>query len=620
MAYTQQKDGTIVVNGFENGIADNPFDGISDIRNVNLISIPKEASVNFATSAVNPPLVLTGTISSADAATDEITFSGASGLSLGMAIVPVGGSLPAGITSGQVYWVGQVTAGGTKTTLYSDASLSTLVNITATGTGVFPIPALQIPKYYAYSTNNGTNYLLDSIGQVWSDARASSNLNGYWVYQGNRVPGTSYTQGNGLVLYKGSGTNQFLFVIHNSSIDYIINPDSSTPSWVYQWVPSTGAVGVYSATPAKVLQSPSITTSGSIISHEALLAPDNRVYYCDLNYVGRWYQTDPAVTFVPTTPATYTFDQTPLLPFSDVAQCLTFLGTNILVGGKNNIVYPWDRFSTNPNQYILLAESNVAKMITVNTTTFIFVGNRGRIYYTNGSQAQLYKKMPDHLSGTVEPYFTWGGVTSNKNQLYFSALVTTNAGVNITTMGGLWAIDLDSKAQRMTNQLSYQTGTGAGVGTYAGYATALAPNFASNPAGTGLFIGWNSGASTYGIDATISTPYTGSQAYVDSDLIPIGTFLKPVQNSQVEYKLSAPMVAGESVSMYYRLQFTDAYTLIFTKSFSAGANNFAGNSTESTTSLNFGAAQWLQIRTVINSTASTPSYTRLKEFRIMQNG
>src|SRR6185436_20752214 len=132
---------------------------------------------------------------------------------------------------------------------------------------------------------------------------------------------------------------------------------------------------------------------------------------------------------------------------------------------------------------------------------------RGRIYITNGTNAQFYRKLPDHLSGVVEPYYVWGGACSNKNQLYFSAQVTDNSGSATSTMGGLWAIDLDNKAIRLSNQLSY--------GTYAGYSTAMIPNFSSTAAGTGLFMGWDSGASTYGIDTTLTTPYTGSQAYID---------------------------------------------------------------------------------------------------------
>jgi hypothetical protein len=79
----------------------------------------------------------------------------------------------------------------------------------------------------------------------------------------------------------------------------------------------------------------------------------------------------------------------------------------------------------------------------------------------------------------------------------------------------------------------------------------------------------------------------------------------------VEYKLSAPMVSGESVSIYYRLNFHDAFTLIWTDTATASHLPFSGNSP-----VNFDNSQWVQLRIVLKSVASNPSYVRLTELRI----
>ena len=84
-------------------------------------------------------------------------------------------------------------------------------------------------------------------------------------------------------------------------------------------------------------------------------------------------------------------------------------------------------------------------MITVNTNTYLFAGNRGRIYVTNGSQAELFKKIPDHLSGTVEPYYIWGAIGYSQNQLYFGFQAQQNNG-SILQSGGLWALDITTGA------------------------------------------------------------------------------------------------------------------------------------------------------------------------------
>lgn len=600
-------ENAIVFDGHAEGIADSPYEGISDMRNVNIVPIPGEASVNFATSQISPPTISAGTVTSANSGTEYLTYTGASGLENYMTIV-FSASTIGGISTGTAYWIKNLNGAGAGTfQLTSDYAQSSTVNITGTGTGTFavakvgtdPITSQQgAPVGFTYDQVDNAYFMLEVNGALWSNLHTTTS--GYWTYTG--PSGTAQTnQGTGLVYYQASdSTNRYVFVFRNQTIDYF-HPSSG--SWTFGWKPTDGSANNAEATLQK-----------STTFHQAILGADNFVYYCDGSYIGRFYQADINTAFDPTIRATYIYDIISLLPFNDIAQCLSFsaIGTgSLLIGGSKNVIYQWDltaqTIGTPPNISqlalpvpIFIAENSILQMVTVNTNTFIFAGNRGRIYVTNGSQAQVYKKLPDHLSGTVEPYYVWGGVTSNKNQLYFSAQVFDNSNTATSTMGGLWAIDLDTRAMRLANKLSYAT--------YAGYATALIPNFSSAPAGTGLFIGWNSGVTTFGIDTTIGTPYTGSQGYVDYDLIPIGTILKPNTPKKVEWKTSAPLVSGESVSIYYRLKFTDSYTLIFTSS-TVGIFSDTANS-------NFLNAQWIQLRAVLNSTATNPSYTRLTEIRL----
>lgn len=608
MAYKQEKDGTIIIKGFEKGVSDDPYTGISDIRNINLISIPTEASVNFSTSKISAPSS-TGTMSTTSAANDTITISMSTALETGQAIsFSVLSDTTKGLSLNVPYWVTFVSSGVYKvSTSLANYLAGTYVNITADSiTGTLATYNMNEPRYFTQDKVNAGNFgnywTVDAIGQVWTNATTAGASTFYWVYVGNYGGGiannTQGMKGNGIVYYEASNGTGYIFVFRDGAIDYT-NAVVTSVSWVYGWKPSDSTTG---NAPGYLKN----TTSGG--SHEAILASDNRVYYCDANWIGRWYQTDPTVAFVPTTLSTYTFDQTPLLPFNDRAQCLAQLGTNIMVGGQKNIIYPWDRFSTNFAYPIFIAENIIYKMVTVNTNTFIFAGSRGRIYVTNGSQAQLYKKIPDHISGTVEPYFLWGGACTMKNQLYFSASVTNNAGTAINQYGGLWAIDLDTQALRLTNKLSY--------GTYGGYASALAPIIVnvgqSNPSGVGILIGWDDGNNGFGMDTTSSTPYTGGQATIDTDLIPIGTVLQPKTNGIVEFKLAVPLVSGESIKLQYRQKFSDSFTDIS----STTVFNTAGIYSGAYQNVNFQNSQWIQIRAVLTSTASSPSFVRLTEIRL----
>lgn len=583
MAY-QIEDRDIVINGWEKGIADDPYSGLSDIRCANVISVPGEASVNFATSRISNPTITTGTVSSADAGTDAVTFTGASGLENGMAVTFSGGSLPAGIVEGTVYWISGLTA--TTFTLDTTFATGVLLNITGTGTGTFSVVAMGTPQHWAYDANRDTYWLVDSNGRVWSDKLTSTS--GYWKYTGNSVDSTS--NGNGLLYFEATDGTGYVFVWRNSRIDYT---SSSTVSWVYGWDPIDGTTGNVDA----YLN----TAAASNRPHNAVVGQGNTAYYCDAAYVGSWFQADPLVAFVPTTLATYSFSKQAVgLEITDQANCLAVFGSNLLIGGVRNAVYVWNRLSFGYQSRILLAESNVAEIEVVNTTAYVFAGNRGRIYATNGVQAKLYKKVPDHLSGTVEPYFTWGATASTKNQLYFGVSAATNEDDPIETYGGLWAIDMDTNAMRVANRLSY--------GDYSRYASLVIPRLTystnpSNPAGAGLFIGWSGG-----LDVTTSAPYTGYETYVDSDLIPIATYLLNRTFENVEWKLTTPLVSGEGVKVSYRLSFSDSFTEI-------GETTTVGAYSDVYT-VNFQNAQWVQFRVQLKSTASSPSYARLKELRI----
>lgn len=604
-------DKSLVIDGFQNGIADSPFSGISDLKNVNLTSVPGEASVNFSTQLVTPPQTITaGTVSSASSGANTITFTGAPGLTNGMAVT-FSASTISGVSTNTTYWINGLTGGPTIFTasLYTDYNPpDSIVVIGGTGTGTFTVVQINQPHYFTRETSTATDlttWCVDALGQVWSNLGTPG---GTWVYTGNKVPDSNHTAGNGLLFYEASDGTGYLFVFHNSSID-VASSTTGYETWNYQWDPVAGSFGSYSATPTRVLKAPSAFS----YSHEAFVAPDSKAYFCDLNWVDRFYQKNVSTPFSPTDNTTYIFDQTELLPVSEWGNCINFLGIYILVGANTNKIYVWDAFDTTFSYIILLAENFVAKMVTVNTNTYIFVGNRGRIYITNGTQATLYKKVPDHISGTIEPYYTWGGATFNKNQLYFSVLVTTNGGVANTNYGGLWAINLDNGAVRLTNKLSY--------GTYAGFASAITPNIGLpqiyspfyppvNPPGAGLFIGWFDGVSGYGIDATVSAPYTGSQAVIETDLIPIGTFQQPRQLLQIEYKLTKPLVAGESITLNYRLDFSQNWIAI------TGASDNTVGHFSNAYALNFSTAQWIQFQAVLNSTVTNPSYVRLKELRV----
>ena len=71
MAYSfDNYDDALVIDGWEKGVADSPHSGLSDMRNINIISVPGESSVNFSTVInsspnITSPVTVTGLSSNA---------------------------------------------------------------------------------------------------------------------------------------------------------------------------------------------------------------------------------------------------------------------------------------------------------------------------------------------------------------------------------------------------------------------------------------------------------------------------------------------------------------------------------------------------------------------------
>lgn len=370
--------------------------------------------------------------------------------------------------------------------------------------------------------------------------------------------------------------------------------DGPAESWDYEWWTSSGARNINTRTPC-------------------LVGQDNVLYFCSSDGVGS-ILVNAGESFDPDDNTTYTRTSDALsLPSFDSSTCLAELGTNLLVGGENSFVYPWDRVSTSFNYPIVVPDNYIANIVGTNQNAYVFAGNRGRIYITNGAAIDLYKKIPDYVTGIINPYFRWRDASFARNQIYFTFTVTTNADVAVQTVNGAWAINLANDALYMSNKI-----TNAG---YSGITSMVvempAAGITDQPAGTALTLGWNV-SGTYGIDVGSSLPYTGGEAFIEFDMIPIATLLDVFTPSQFEFKLSEPLGGNgtpETVRLLARQNLKDSFVEI-------GITTLSGPVTDVTVALsevyqtNFEKAQWLQLRLELTSNDTTPTMVRFYEARI----
>lgn len=610
-------DGTdIVIDGFENGIAPDPYSGLADMRNMNISGVPGEASVNFKCLATNMGTA-SGTITLVDAG-DTVSFTGGGNIVSGMAIT-VGASV-GGLTAGTVYYV----LGANQLSLsYGGAAVAITSNTSTTYASInMGVPTARTTEIKISSgVPVATYYILDRNGRAWVTENSTLGNNSYWTYLNNTT--ITNASGAGIVAWKG-----YLLVFRNQVIDYVSTSAAPTNSggandWVYGW---------------KTLNSNSSTYAGS---HFAIVGQDDFVYYCDKDVVGSINITvvsGAISTFNPADATTFSYNSIALqLPTNEVSTTLAELGINLLVGGIRNFVYPWNRVppATGVSGYsypILTPEQTTNCIVSANNIAYLFCGNRGRIYATNGSNVQEVGKIPDHLTGNNFPYFFFRDAIWLRNKLFFCFASTNNFGTALINMGGVWSFDTATKVIQCENKLSYDT--------YAGFPTVLIAQFFPPQignisltviSGQAYYAGWWDGVSTSspacGVDCFTNAsqgsavPYSNYEPYFDTEKIPIGKFLQKETSVNMEFKLSKPLVSGEKVKILSRIGLdntqspvdaTAGYTLV-------GETTYAANTISDLYPVNWEKAQWVQFRVRTSSTSATPSYVPITEIRLRQS-
>lgn len=322
--------------------------------------------------------------------------------------------------------------------------------------------------------------------------------------------------------------------------------------------------------------------------------------------------------FNPGVAASYTWNQNALqLPTYETAQCLAELGTNLMIGAATANLYPWDRSSTTATTSttssffypVILPEPNTTQLVTVNNILYVFCGYKGNIYVTTGGVVSPALKIPDYVTGQNEPVFTWLSTMYLRGRIWFSAQAANT--------GGVWSFVPEQTInpfQDVGNALRLENKNSNG--TYSGGATVLLPKVTQPANGPQYWSGiWN-GSTTYGIDFSSTTPYTGGEAVIETDMIPIGSFFNKVTPTQYEYKLAAPLATGESVQIYWRSDLTSSFTSAGTAKIETSTTDGSGTVISGYFTNNTQNLQWIQLKAVLTSTASNPSYNRITELRI----
>lgn len=519
----------LIINQFDQGIADSPHVGFGLMRNVDIEAFPgaiksQKAAVTIFHTALTQNFT-------AVAATDLCTLSSGVTPATGTAVnVSSTGTLPGGLAASTSYFVINVSASTFRlATTIANANAATAIDITSAGTGTHTVvtenPATI--RHIVRDGRTGNRFLSDANGKVW-------------YYQGGTallLSGNTLTNGSGqglALLGNSNATATYLFVFRNALIDVVNvfgDAQLENPTWTSAWQTMN-------------------TAAGTSNSHHAIMGQDNIIYYCDDRYLGSIREVAGQV-FNPATPSTYTFTQDALdLPQYEIANWLEELGINILIAGDSTAkIYPWDRLSDSFNNPIECPEKSIKRLKNIGNLVYILAGTWGNVYTTQGTYVRHFKKVSDYVtnnSGNLQSNpITWGGIDSMNGALLFgmSVLTAGNSGAYLLYPDGRLILD-------------HIPSTGSDNVTAFHSQTAF------------YIMGYSNGA-----DTMDTNRYANFESVVQSPLYKVATKTEKASYHELEVQMAKPASSG-SIRVGYRTDTSSSFTTMTTFATDSTATSF----------------------------------------------
>lgn len=656
MAYRYEKNANgetdLVISGWEKGIADSPYLGIANMRNVNTSWYPGVAYTAYKRIRVNTAggnqtfLGVTGS-------PNYLAMSGALTLNVGDAVTfSTNGTLPAPLVINTTYFVSAITVNGANNFQVSATLGGAAITITTAGVATNTVLVTTMGKPVQAAQNNsdgnnpyGTIYILDNNGRIWQNTgtQTTTGLPYFVLLYGNTLNLGSSSWG--LAFY-----SKYLFVIRGNDID--VNGDASgtinSTLWSNSWFTSTAltltgapvagatsatisgsawpyATGTYNVAFVNETVSGLLTNSQNTLTwtpalkqnettainvnlglsgliRMAFVSNTNILYFCNGRYIG-------AIS----TPAGYTFSKVLTggggftnhlnyaaltLPPGVFSTWLDQQQTNLLVAAQETI-YPWDQISTFYGTPLPITE-NIVRMINISNTVYVLAGLKGNIYVTNGYSISVVKKIPDAIAGVIDPLWGWGSAISHRQKLYFSVLAQ-NGQTGTGLLNGVFSVDEQGN-------LNFENQNSNGLTNAS--ATADAVLFDVNTTTRDSYYSSFFDGVTGGIDYNGTTLYSSNEPVIETDLIPIGTFAQSKTFQSMEFKLDQPMQSGDSITVYARQSLSDTFVQVGTTTTAVLSDFYQP--------VNFQKWQWVQFKITIscNSVSTSSSFVRLREIRI----
>ena len=570
------RDISLVIEAPRSGIAQSPYVGFGDVRNLDLKTRDGVAQLNNILAKVSGTTV-----------TAQMNW---------FAHHPVTPAQIFGIDASANIYKSSNT-GSTWTLFGGNAFTVTIANpavFTDVAHGLLTNDTLIFTTTGALPTGltAGTTYFVIATGLTADAFEVSTTQGGAAVITTGTQSGThsmlvtTGANGNGILIWKN-----YLIVARNGFLDTCGDGTATgivADNWTFNW---------------------------QAITSDALFHPmlssklDSKLYGGSSNTIYTLAEVA-AQTFAPGTGATFTFTKNALtLPPNYRVKCIEELGNNLMIGtwqGTNIYdlrvadIFTWNGSAPTYGQPIVMAEFGVHAMLNTGNSLIVLAGIDGFIYKCDGVNAVKIGKLPFDLSGGKYIEFYPGSICMHKGRVFFGV---GQGGTTAITGMGVYSFEQTSKGNILFLEHLVSTLSD-------GTTNPLKPSALAPVARDTMIVGWRDNT-TYGIDLTTNTSYayaTNYSGYFDSPLYTIGDLNNLVNFLGFELQLGKKLATGEGVQVSYRVNLTDAFTTVGTYTFAA-----LGAVISQTAPVGIPPCETLQIRVALLGTATTtPAFKTFK--------
>lgn len=495
------------------------------------------------------------------------------------------GTLPSPLVPNTLYYAVQADfagAGGGYVFEVSATPGGTAIILNDQGTGTH---TFQIVEYVNLPIGNVSNLTFTGVLQ---SGTTSATIAGYTLPNGN-AGGTEWLQPTGIYnLIDSNGNNiSATFTLASSTVNF-------APA-ISQYATGNFTVNIINP---------------NVNSRAYTSNVDGNLYFINGQSMGAITFADSNALFNPGNGQTYAVQYsifelaTSANNGSDSIVDMVDLQTTMVVAGQSNI-YTWDYTSSFTSAPVPIGEK-IVRIKNLLNSIYITAGQKGNVYVSNGSYVQLMYKIPDYVAGVIDPVWTFGDIMRHRGKIYFQAMAQNTSGSNI--LAGVFSLIV---SPAVTGEVA------SGLVMEAQNSYGLTPT--SGALGSGILIDaepsssgqdsyysvYSTGASSGAVDFNDTSVWQNFEPTIETDIIPIGTFLDKKTPGQIQFMLDRPMTAGDTISLSWRQSLSDSYSTPVTTSTTTLANAFGSNLSQ---------IQWIQFK--VTMSAGGTSFIPLREIRI----